>query len=514
MIPSSNKSDSKSKRKLVADSLTMGVVFAVLLTGIQRIVGFVRSILFCRVLPEEELGTWSLTWSFLMLLAPLAVLGLPGTFGRYVEYFRQRGQLRVFLARIALVSVILTIALVALLAALAPSFAELLFRDASKIQLVYAIAFALFFVGVLNFSSSLVEALRQVRLVTIMRFISGIAFAVAALTLLIFWNTDASAVTIGFGISCLIGTIPAVWFLLRHWDNLDECSAETGQRSMWSKIAPFAVWLWLTNLATNLYEISDRYMLLQYLPVSPNEAQAAIGQYHSARVVPLLMVSLATVLGGILLPYMANAWENKRYKDAKAQLSWSIKLLGVGFSLCGVIILFASPLLFDVILQGRYNAGLAILPMTLTYCIWYSLVLIGQDYLWCNNRGRLLFAAYIGGLLFNIVLNLVLIPSFGLDGAVWATAVSNIVCLALLLFFNQRLGFHNDRGIYIAVLAPLALLLPMSLALIILINLAWFGYRRGWIFTADETKQLNEFLAKLSNRLPAILKSRTKQSAT
>ena len=40
-----------------------------------------------------------MAYSFLLLAAPVVVLGLPGSFGRYLERFRQRGQLRTFLRR-------------------------------------------------------------------------------------------------------------------------------------------------------------------------------------------------------------------------------------------------------------------------------------------------------------------------------------------------------------------------------------------------------------------------------
>jgi O-antigen/teichoic acid export membrane protein len=96
----------------LSDSIASGVVFAILLTVGQRVVGFIRGILFCRIMSDQELGQWSMIWSFLMLLAPLAVLGLPGCFSRYTEFYRHRGQLRTFIQRIAVISLALTMGLV------------------------------------------------------------------------------------------------------------------------------------------------------------------------------------------------------------------------------------------------------------------------------------------------------------------------------------------------------------------------------------------------------------------
>lgn len=510
------KPAAKKKQAIIADSLTMGIAFALVLTVIQRGVGFVRSILFCRYLPEDELGSFSLAWSFLMLLAPIAVLALPGTFGRYVEYFRQRGQLKSFLKRIGLISLLMTGSCVAALVLFAPAFAQLFFRNSSQTTLVWSLAIALLLVGASNFFSCLVESLRQVRLATWMRFISGVAFAIAALFLMFFWQRSASAVTIGFGISCLIGIVPAIWFLTRNWNHLEDATHQLGQRNMWSKIAPFAAWLWLSNLATNMYEVSDRYMLLQCLPMSAEDAQAIIGQYHSARVVPLLLVSLAAVLGSILLPYMSAAWEEKRFKDAKVQLSWTLKLVGLSFSFAGVMVILFSPFLFNVVLQGRYGDGLAILPMTLTYCIWYSIAMVSLDYLWVRDKGKFIFLSISAGLIVNIVLNFLLIPAYGLNGAVWATVASNVACLLLILIFNQRLGFRNDRGIWIAVFSPLVVLLPVWAGLIVISTTIYCGLRYRWIFSEEEAEKLSEFANKLWQRTPlshlSLFRKRVKSS--
>ena len=84
------------------DTLLGSVVILLGLTVVQRLVGFVRAVLFCRWLDAEQLGLWDMAFSFLLIAAPLAVAAIPGAFGRYIEYYRRRGQLRPFLRRAAL----------------------------------------------------------------------------------------------------------------------------------------------------------------------------------------------------------------------------------------------------------------------------------------------------------------------------------------------------------------------------------------------------------------------------
>ncbi|MFM7741664.1 MAG: hypothetical protein ACKO9H_19910, partial [Planctomycetota bacterium] len=96
------------KGAVVSDALATGVIFALLLTVLQRFMGFVRGIFFCRLMTPEELGQFSLVAGGLLLLAPLAVLGLPGTLGRFVEHYSHRGQLQSYLSRVTRVAFVMT----------------------------------------------------------------------------------------------------------------------------------------------------------------------------------------------------------------------------------------------------------------------------------------------------------------------------------------------------------------------------------------------------------------------
>ena len=50
-------------------------------------------------------------------------------------------------------------------------------------------------------------------------------------------------------------------------------------------------------------------MLLHFAPVSPSEEQSLVGQYHSGRIIPLVLGGLAAMLNGILMSYMTASWE-------------------------------------------------------------------------------------------------------------------------------------------------------------------------------------------------------------
>lgn len=493
---------SRSENAFVSDSIAAGVIFALVLTIGQRVIGFGRGILFCRLLTDQQLGQWSMVWSYLLLLSPLAVLGLPGCFGKFTEYYRQRHQLKTFIIRISLISAATTLLMSAVILLFAKQVSWLLFRETGQVTLVVCLGIALIAVTASNFLSALLESLRQVRVVTIMRFVTGVMFAVVGAMLLLVWQDGASAATIGFAISCVIGLIPAAWVLWKYRGGIVDGEDSLTHRMMWKRIAPFAIWLWVANLFHNLFEISDRYMLIHWSDVSADLAQGSVGQYHSGRVVPLLLVSVAVMLAGVLLPYLSHAWESGEKSKVARQVNWTVKLISLFFTAGGVLILAMAPILFDWILQGRYNDGLAVLPLTLVYCIWYSQMTFAQDFLWVAEKGKWAVLAIGLGLIANILTNMALIPLFGLQGAVIATAIGNALIVVIVFGLNHRLGCKTDVGIWLCALLPLVLLLNLPLA-IISIAAASAGCVWTKLILSDQEKQefKDLFYAKLGKFL-------------
>jgi O-antigen/teichoic acid export membrane protein len=272
---------------------------------------------------------------------------------------------------------------------------------------------------------------------------------------------------------------------------------------MWRRIGPFAAWLWISNILTNVYESIDRTMLLYLARAELTEIHAMIGQCHSGRLIPQVLTGVAAMLGGTLMAYLTAHWESGEMDKVKRQLSWTMKLVSIGFTFVSLIALAAAPVLFDHVLQGKYSDGLAIMPLMFASCIWFSLMTVGQDWLWCRESGKWACVALGSGLLSNVTLNFLLIPSFGLWGAVWGTAISNLIALIVLLAISARFGWRPDAGVLATALFPLILLLPLSTAILVALVIAWGSLYYGWLFDVRERQELSQCMTSLLNRLQA-----------
>ncbi len=498
---------------VATDSLAAGLVFMLTLTVGQRLIGFVRNILFCSFLQDDELGRWSLAFSFLLLAAPLAVAGLPGSFGRYVEYYRSRGQLGTFLRRTVFASIGLVALAVALLAWWGPFWAWLVLGDSSLVGTMRLLAITLVVFIAYNFVTELLTAMRKVRAVSIMQFVSSVLFAVLAIGLLLLSSLREEAVIVAFGISSLIAVLVVIGPLRGIRKEANESVVPLSHWGLWERLLPFATWVWLTNILANLFDAADRFMIVHLAKGGLASADSLVGQYHSSRVVPYLLIAISAMMAAVILPYLSHDWEAGDRPAVSRRQVLTLKLCGLVLTAVGGLMLLGAPLLFTWILRGKYDQGLAVLPWTLTYCIWFSLITIAQNYLWCAEKARLGTLSLLIGLIANLLLNVLLLPRFGLLGAIMATAAGNALALGLVLYFSRQQGLAVDRHVVLCCSLPAILVLGVWPALSAMLALAFFATRRSWILNSEEKQELLQVITHYACRLKSLWCRRRPASA-
>lgn len=469
------------------DTLAQSLAILLVLSVVQRFIGFVRQVLVCRWLEPAQLGEWDIALKFLMLAAPVAVLGLPGSFGRYMEHYRRRGHLKTLLRRTAAACVVLSALAMAGLAGFRDAMSELIYGTADHGNMVVLLGASLMAVIAYNYLTEMLTALRMVRVASIVQLINTVLFAVLSVVLVFGWRCTAAAVVVAYALSALLMVVPVIIWFQGTWRRIPEPVEELTQSGLWGKLIPFALSVWAVNLLYNLVGVVDRYMIIHYSPAV--EPLALVGDYHSSQVVPMLMVSVSGIVGGILLPYLSHDWEAGDQAAVSAKLNLAIKVLGITMFAGSAVVLLGAPLLFGFAFHGKYDGGLAILPWTLTYCVWMALIPLVQMYLWCAERARLPTFALVAGLITNVVLCRLLLPGYGLHGVVWATCAANLVTLVIMFQFNRMFGMRIDGGTWLVILLPLLLGLGKWAVVAVTIAVIFEILSEDRVFTRQDKEQ-------------------------
>ncbi len=482
----------QSPRGLTTDSLTSGIAIMLILTIVQRMIGFLRQLAICKILDPEALGRWNLAYSMIVLGAPLIVLGIPGTFGRYTEHYRQKGQLKHFFRKTTRITVLLTLLGAVLLNFFARPAAWILFRDETQVPLIRLLAFGLTAVVTFNYFIEALTSLRQVRVVSWMRFLFSMVFAGLSIGLLCFVTTTAAAIVSSYAIACCVTSFIGAIVLLRTLRETGRDTSQPENGTLWAKLLPFAGWLWLADLLSNLFVAVDRYMIVHFADGTAARAAATVGQYHSSRLIPEQMIAIATMSAAVLLPYMSSNWEAGDRKIVHARINFSVKLYAIAMSLGGFLFLLAAPWLFYVVFDGKYAEGLRVTPWSIVACIWFGLFSIVQIYLLCCEKARFSSLSLAVGLVANVALNFILLPRWGLQGAVTATAASCAIALALQCGHAAKFGMGWNRGVAVSLALPVCITLPTPWALAVMAILTVATFKTHLIFAPSEKQQLAE----------------------
>lgn len=479
--------------KHVGDSLFTGVAFMLAVNVIQRLVGLLRGIGFCKFLSEEQLGQWSLANSFLVFAIPFAILGLPGSFGKFVEHYRRRDQLGDYFWRVLTVAMVGTMAVLAWIIFFPSHFNYCVFDGLNNYATTLWLAAAFLALIVFSIVYELAGSLRHVRVLSLMYFIQSVGFAVLGLPLIMRSGSWTSLIP-AYTIACLLACIPGIWCTWKHNRSEFKRTNTIVANSMWRQVIPFAASIWFMNALSNLIEVLDRYMLLHLCPLGAETASAWLGEYHCARILPTLMVSLGLVLSGLMLPFLSRDWEDENLSQIKATMRQMIQMVAIGYLAVGLGALLMAPLLFRFGLDGRYADAQSIMPIAMMHAVWVGMFLIGDNYLVCANRMKALNLVLICGIILNFGLNWYLIPSLGLVGAVIATALAGLTVLLLLFWQMARGGCPVGWGTWALCVTPVSFVLGPTAVAGVLLAIVFIAGRTNWLLSQEDREQIDATL--------------------
>lgn len=484
----------------VADTFARSVAWIALLLVIQRGIGFARSFYVCDMLTPAEVGLWDLSFSFLMALAPLAVLGIPGSFGRYIAVFETRGGLSRFRWQALTACLGLSLAVAAVVIHWRVPLARWILGSAEHDGLMALLGCGVPVLVMFNFAISWYSGLRLNRLVFRIQFAQCVLFAALCALALIAWETSGTAVVGAYLLSCLFGVLLAAGYATSESGDGPRPTESHADR-VWRKILPFAFWVWTSNALVNLFAVCDRFLIVNWIAESEVQVQALVGQYHSSRIIPLLLVTIGAMAGSMATPYLSKDWETENRDEVRRRLNMLVKSIGALCCVASAGALFVAPVLFQGLWEGKFAMGQSLLPWTLSYCGVAAMTLVAQKYFWVLERTWWSSLAMSVGILVNLGLGILLVGALGIQGVVTATWVAHLGVFCVVAGLGRAAGMQWSPGVWIiaALLAASAWSGWISLVGTGLIGVLAVGTEL--VFDRDEKQQIIDCVGGVRRRL-------------
>jgi O-antigen/teichoic acid export membrane protein len=185
------------------------------------------------------------------------------------------------------------------------------------------------------------------------------------------------------------------------------------------------------EVSSSLLSHTDKYLLIYFLNPS------AVGIYAAAKGVSSPIVTLSKIFDPTLYTTISNAWDEKKFDEISSAYHSIFRfysILGIP-SVLGMVLL-SEPLLNVLSTTAIAQRGKILVPIFI-----FGYFLKGYDnsiryILTSAERTEIIGAAVMITVIVNVVLNLALIPEFGLLGAAVATLSSHVLLFAIILYYS------------------------------------------------------------------------------
>lgn len=397
------------------------------LVGITNLIMNLRGLILLPILTKtlgaDGYGAWSQILVTISLVMPFIMLGLPSSMVRFLPAEKKnvgKGFFTVFFT-ILLTSVVF--ALFLLLAS--ESLATLLLKDAS-LALIFKIASALVVLEALNQTS-----LQAFRIFGQIKKYSMLAIVQTFIEI----GLVAFLVLSGFG---LVGAILSILItrgvilLLSLYLVISHIGFSLPDFSVLRPYLLFGMPLIPSVVFEIIVASSDRYAIGFFMGASP------VGIYSAAYGIGSIILVFLGPISYILSPTVFKSYDEGKIDEVKSYLSYSLKYF-LMFSIPSVIglAILAKPLLVALTTSEFVLSGMFIIPLVALSMVFEGVRAIFGEVLMLFKRTKIFGIASIVAGLINLILNIALIPYFGIIAAAVTTLLSYGI-LGFIMYYISR----------------------------------------------------------------------------
>lgn len=232
----------------------------------------------------------------------------------------------------------------------------------------------------------------------------------------------------------LIYTLSNVLGNLSLWLDLPKYITRVKKIEIKKHIKPVFV-LFIPQIAIQIYTVLDRTMLGTIL-----KDMAEVGYYEEAQKIVKLLTIIVASFGNVMIPRIANAYEQKEEKQMGYYLQKSFEsvwFLGIPimFGIIGIAKNFVPWFLGE-----EYNKVISLLIYFSPLVMAIGLNnIVGMQYLIPTKKEHYFTISVVSGALINFILNFILIPTIGSIGAIIASVTAEFSVLFIECFFSKKI---------------------------------------------------------------------------
>ncbi len=179
-------------------------------------------------------------------------------------------------------------------------------------------------------------------------------------------------------------------------------------------------------LFTSIYARIDQVMLKHLID------SRAVGIYDAAVRIAEVWLFVPGIIASSLFPAILNGKKTTIFEYKKRLLTLTGFLVVLATIIAGLTSLIARPLML-AIYGPAFSESANVLLIYIWSGVFVSVSIVFQYFLLAENKRKIIFLSSLGTMILNVLLNMLLIPSFGITGAAFATLISYAILVVPII---------------------------------------------------------------------------------
>lgn len=222
------------------------------------------------------------------------------------------------------------------------------------------------------------------------------------------------------------------------------CYIKQGNHSLRIKISEgnrmlhLSYHLIISSIMASVYNQMDKIMIGKML------GQTEVGYYAAATTIAQMWMFIPQAFTNSARPLIMDLknWNEDLYHKRVFQLTCFLFWLGIAFATC---ISLGSYFIVNILYGKQYASARGPLMISVWGMVFSCLSYPRSVWMICENKQRYAKKYLLWGVVINLVLNTILIPLIGINGAAIATLVTEfVICIIAPLAYKETRNFAKD----------------------------------------------------------------------
>ena len=491
------------------EMLIKGAGISIIGLILSKIISYLTTVIIAKT-GSSILGLLNLGLSIVSFIAMISLLGLSGGVLRYVSYYlgkKDKKRIKGVIQGSLKVSLITGIIASILVFIFSSNIAIDIFKKPELVSVLRVFAFMIPLLIATEIFVNIMLSFKKIQYNVIIRDLTERIFRFIIVVLFIYLGFSLSWIALGYVLGSLLTCILFLNLLRRKEFIIFDKKIKPDLD--FKELIIYSLPLILVSLLSLLQKWADIFILGFYRSASE------IGVYSIAFSTAALLSIVPTALMSLFAPIATSLYASNKKNDIKKINNFVTKWIFT-FNLPFLLILiFFSKNLLQLVFGNEYLSGyLALIILGFSYLL-LSLTHIYSNNLLIIKKTKLLSILVLISTLSNIILNILLVPRYGINGAAISTLVATVIFLILVMIYAficvkiQPLRLYFVKSLILGLLAILIMkyfynLLPDKFLVLIFSSLVMLLIYYGLLilfksFSNEDLELIKTFKDRLKN---------------